>query len=1275
MVFKGRFFSSKKSDSSNSSPDASSTNNSPRSFTSNSPFTSHNNNDSKSPSTKPLPTTAAGAASSRRTLLKDGTRNKDVIKGKETQNQEIESRSKKLTVTATVTAEGKESSPSLSLSPILASSLGLNKIKTRSGPLPRESFFGFRSDDKLGASNLSRNGAGGGKKKENRLGFQESGASVDNYDHMPTGSAHFRERSPIVSPPQGGELAAEAEAGKQASSRAQTGGLGTADVCTPETAYDYENPKESESPRFQAILRVTSAPRKRFPADIKSFSHELNSKGVRPFPFWKPRGLNNLQEILVVIKAKFDKAKEEVNSDLAVFAADLVGILEKNADIHPDWQETIEDMLILARRCSMTSSGEFWLQCEGIVQDLDDRRQEHPPGMLKQLHTRMLFILTRCTRLLQFHKESGLAEDEHVFNLHQSRVLHSAERGIPPGLGRDAKSSSAARAFKTSTKKAYSQEQSSTLGWKKDVVQPKKLSLPAADETSKHMKSPSGRNRMASWKKFPSPSGKRPKEALHLKDQNNGRVEPSKTPNNNRCISDVDLFAAKPSEVVPIKDFRDNGSKHQRKVSWGYWGDQQKNNEESSIICRICEEEVPTSHLEDHSRTCAVADRCDRKGLSVNERLVRIAETLEKIMESCTQKDTQQIVGSPDVAKVSNSSMTEESDILSPKLSDWSHRGSDDMLDCFPESDNSVCMDGLSLMSCQTRFGPKSDQGMTTSSGGSMTPRSPLMTPRTSQIDLLLTGKGAYSEHDDLPQMNDLADIARCIASTRLDDDRSTSYLLTCLDDLRAVVERRKFNALTVETFGTRIEKLIREKYLQLTEMVDVVKVDIESTVIDDDVLMEDDVVRSLRTTPVHSSRDRTSIDDFEIIKPISRGAFGRVFLAKKRTTGDLFAIKVLRKADMVRKNAVESILAERDILITVRNPFVVRFFYSFTCRENLYLVMEYLNGGDLYSLLRNLGCLDEEVARVYIAEVVLALEYLHSLRVVHRDLKPDNLLIAHDGHIKLTDFGLSKVGLINSTDDLSGPAVSGTSLLGEDEPHLPTSEHKRELRKKRSAVGTPDYLAPEILLGTGHGYTADWWSVGVILFELLVGLPPFNAEHPQSIFENILNRKIPWPAVPEEMSPEAQDLIDRLLTEDPDLRLGARGASEVKQHVFFKDINWDTLARQKAAFVPASESALDTSYFTSRYSWNTSDGHVYPTSDAEDSSDADSSSGSSGCLSNRHDEVGDECGGLAEFDSGPSVNYSFSNFSFKNLSELASINYDLLTKGWKDDPSTNFST
>uniref|UniRef100_A0A803P7X4 non-specific serine/threonine protein kinase n=1 Tax=Cannabis sativa TaxID=3483 RepID=A0A803P7X4_CANSA len=1199
MVFKGRFFSSKKSsDTSSNTQDASS--NSPRSIGSSSPLRSDKKKSSKS------------SSSASPKLVKDGGGGGGAKKkGKETLSQPSTPNSK--------------------------SSFGGGGTSTS-----------LLSDkvSSLGASNLSKPISGGedgssGKKKGLLDIASKSWADnvSNNSDSMSTES---RDQSPNVLPQsrlQNGE--SSSEAGKFDSSSGPSGGLRSSDVCTPEmTTFDCDNPKESESPRFQAILRVTSAPRKRFPADIKSFSHELNSKGVRPYPFYKPRGLNNLEEILVVIRGKFDKAKEEVNSDLAIFAADLVGILEKNADTHPEWQETIEDLLILARRCAMTTPGEFWLQCESIVQDLDDRRQELSPGMLKQLHTRMLFILTRCTRLLQFHKESRLAEDAHVLQLRQSRVLHSVER-VPPALPRDAKSSTVASASKAaSTRKSYSQEQHG-LEWKRDsTVKPGNLLLPSADETSKNLESSAARDRMTSWKKFPSPSAKTVKEAAAvLKEPIDVKVEQPKLLNR-KAASEVDLTAAKPLDSL-AKDSHDHSSKHRHKASWGYWGDQQPVSDDNSIICRICEEEVPTSNVEDHSRICAVADRCDQKGLSVDERLLRLSDTLEKLMESFAQKDNQLAVGSPDVESIKFKLFMDD-------------------------------LKGLPSMSCKTRFGPKSDQGMTTSSAGSLTPRSPLLTPRTSQIDLLLAGKGAYSEQEDLPQMNELADIARCVANTPLDDDRSNPYLLTCLEDLRVVIDRRKFDALTVETFGTRIEKLIREKYLQLCELVEDEKVDLTSSVIDEDAPLDDDVVRSLRTSPVHSSRDRTSIDDFEIIKPISRGAFGRVFLAKKRTTGDLFAIKVLKKADMIRKNAVESILAERDILISVRNPFVVRFFYSFTCRENLYLVMEYLNGGDLYSLLRNLGCLEEDVARVYIAEVVLALEYLHSLRVVHRDLKPDNLLIAHDGHIKLASFGLSKVGLINSTDDLSGPAVSTTSLMAEDEPELSLSEHQQEKRKKRSAVGTPDYLAPEILLGTGHGTTADWWSVGVILFELIVGIPPFNAEHPQTIFDNILNRKIPWPRVPDEMSPEAADLIDRLLTEDPNQRLGAAGASEVKQHVFFKDINWDTLARQKAAFVPSSESALDTSYFTSRYSWNTSDDHGYPPSELEDSSDDDSLSGSNSGMSLGNDEVEDECATLAEFDLGSNINYSFSNFSFKNLSQLASINYDLLSKGYKDDPPNN---
>jgi serine/threonine protein kinase len=179
------------------------------------------------------------------------------------------------------------------------------------------------------------------------------------------------------------------------------------------------------------------------------------------------------------------------------------------------------------------------------------------------------------------------------------------------------------------------------------------------------------------------------------------------------------------------------------------------------------------------------------------------------------------------------------------------------------------------------------------------------------------------------------------------------------------------------------------------------------------------------------------ALDDYDILKPISRGAFGRVMLARKRTTGDLFALKVLRKRDLIRKNLMQAALAERDALARGgANPFVIRLFYTFTTSTNLYLVMEYAPGGDCYSLLRSLGCLEESMVRTYAAEVVLALEYCHARGVVHRDLKPDNLLVSASGHLKLADFGLSLVGLADQANDELGSGGSGSgsssgSLVG----------------------------------------------------------------------------------------------------------------------------------------------------------------------------------------------------------------------------------------------------
>ncbi|KAK9078033.1 hypothetical protein SSX86_002090 [Deinandra increscens subsp. villosa] len=946
-----------------------------------------------------------------------------------------------------------------------------------------------------------------------------------------------------------------------------------------------------------AIMSVSNGRKKKVP-DLKSFSFEINSKGVRPLPIWKPHAHGHVEEIMVMLRGKFEKLKEEVNFDLGVFSGDLVGIFEETSESHPEWKEMLEDLLVVASKCAKMTSNEFWMKCESIVQTLDDHRQDLPMGIPKQVHTRLLFILTRCTRIVQFHNECGHEDSHHILGLYQLSDLGAYTENVTEFMYQN--SSGTTEVIEAKASKEHEEDQESAKGV-------------ASSSTGKLM---------SSWKKLPSPSER------NFKNQNT-----------------LDI----PSKDLPDHLKLKNEQHHAAAAAY-----------ESSLICRICEVEIPTVHVQQHSRICTMADRCDLKGLSVNERLERVAQSLESIIDSWTPKGAADMaVGSQESGRISPSCTSEDLYRLSPKNHRISGHRSRDLLESvhgaedFHSSPNMTCSRRGTLLPV---VGPKA------LSAGCLTPRSPLKTPRVNQIETFMSGGKMISEHEDWQQIHKLLEISRSLVHINTSDYSALDFMLDCLKDLKYAIQDRKLDALVVETFGKRIEKLLQEKYVILCGQIEDEKTASSSSFEDSPVGAG--TTRSLHASPASSySKARTSIEDFEIIKPISRGAFGRVFLARKRATGDVFAIKVLKKADMIRKNAVQSILAERDILISARNPFVVRFFYSFTCRENLYLVMEYLNGGDLFSLLRNLGCLEENMARVYIAELVLALEYLHSLNVIHRDLKPDNLLIGPYGHIKLTDFGLSKVGLINSTEDLASSTTIRTAIFQDNEVKTESTS-----RQKLSVVGTPDYLAPEILLGMGHGATADWWSVGVILFELLVGIPPFNAESPQQIFANIMNRDIPWPRVPEEMSEEAYDLIDKLLIDNTLQRLGATGAGEVKKHPFFKNINWDTLARQKATFIPSAE-ALDTSYFESRYIWNPEDGHIDGGSDFDDMSESDSTSCGDSFYSNMLDEEGDECSNLAEFGAPPlNVNYSFSNFSFKNLSQLASINYDMLLKSGHDE-------
>ncbi|XP_058887449.1 microtubule-associated serine/threonine-protein kinase 2-like isoform X6 [Acipenser ruthenus] len=307
--------------------------------------------------------------------------------------------------------------------------------------------------------------------------------------------------------------------------------------------------------------------------------------------------------------------------------------------------------------------------------------------------------------------------------------------------------------------------------------------------------------------------------------------------------------------------------------------------------------------------------------------------------------------------------------------------------------------------------------------------------------------------------------------------------------------------------------------------------------------------------------------EDFENIKLISNGAYGAVYLVRHKETRQRFAMKKINKQNLILRNQIQQAFVERDILTFAENPFVVSMFCSFETKRHLCMVMEYVEGGDCATLLKNIGALSVDMARMYFAETVLALEYLHNYGIVHRDLKPDNLLITSMGHVKLTDFGLSKIGLMSLTTNLY-------------EGHI--EKDAREFLDKQ-VCGTPEYIAPEVILRQGYGKPVDWWAMGVILYEFLVGCAPFFGDTPEELFGQVISDEIIWPEEEDALPPEAEDLISKLLRQNPMDRLGTGSAFEVKQHRFFSDLDWNSLLRQKAEFIPQLESEDDTSYFDTR--------------------------------------------------------------------------------------------
>jgi len=298
-----------------------------------------------------------------------------------------------------------------------------------------------------------------------------------------------------------------------------------------------------------------------------------------------------------------------------------------------------------------------------------------------------------------------------------------------------------------------------------------------------------------------------------------------------------------------------------------------------------------------------------------------------------------------------------------------------------------------------------------------------------------------------------------------------------------------------------------------------------------------------LTATPTDlPSKSPKSISDFKIGRTIGKGSFGTVFVAQEKSSGQVFAIKSIRKSRIQSDQSYFFIKSEKEILSSIKSPFAVNYFGSFQDTSNVYLIQEYLPGGELFSLINSMKKLHVSQAKLITAEIVLFFTHLHKQNVVYRDLKPENILISALGHVKVVDFGFA-----------STMTEEGSMFCG-----------------------TLEYLAPEVVLRERHGQAVDWWTLGILLFEMLVGKSPFRSKLPTVVFEKIVKT---CPEFPRGFDLDAKDLVLRLLEKDPKVRIGAE---EVKKHQFFKDVDWDEVEKLACPTfdVPVLRHQMDSSYF-----------------------------------------------------------------------------------------------
>ncbi|KAI0427001.1 Pkinase-domain-containing protein [Xylaria sp. FL1042] len=338
------------------------------------------------------------------------------------------------------------------------------------------------------------------------------------------------------------------------------------------------------------------------------------------------------------------------------------------------------------------------------------------------------------------------------------------------------------------------------------------------------------------------------------------------------------------------------------------------------------------------------------------------------------------------------------------------------------------------------------------------------------------------------------------------------------------------------------------------------------------------------RTYSANSIKVRTvevGPSSFDKIKLIGKGDVGKVYLVREKKSTRLYAMKVLSKKEMIKRNKIKRALAEQEILATSNHPFIVTLYHSFQSEDHLYLCMEYCSGGEFFRALQTRPgkCIPEEDARFYAAEVTAALEYLHLMGFIYRDLKPENILLHQSGHIMLSDFDLSKQ---------SGPGGKPTMIMGKNgasTSSLPTIDTKSCIANFRtnSFVGTEEYIAPEVIKGSGHTSAVDWWTLGILIFEMLYGTTPFKGKNRNATFANILREEVAFPehSGAPQISNLCKSLIRKLLIKDETRRLGARaGASDIKTHAFFRTTQWALIRHMKPPIIPHAGRGIDTVNF-----------------------------------------------------------------------------------------------